>query len=72
VAWGLTILNTAPNRDNAIKFLHLLFTPDDVGQASLRGVGPEPISPPVVTADDYGRLPTELQSLIGRGDPLAT
>jgi ABC-type glycerol-3-phosphate transport system substrate-binding protein len=71
VAWGLTIMNSAPNRENAIKFLQLLFKPGDVGQSTLQKVGPTPISPPVVSADDYGQLPAELQALTRNGDPLA-
>src|SRR5262249_36834835 len=30
VAWGLTVLNSAPNRENAIKFLQLLLKPGDI------------------------------------------
>src|SRR5579859_2617600 len=71
VAWGLTILNSAPNRENAIKFLQLLFKPGDIGQNTLQKIGPSPISPPVVSADDYGQLPVELQTLTTSGDPLA-
>jgi len=69
VAWGLTILNSAPNRENAIKFLQLLFTPGDIGQSMLQKFGPSPISPPVATADDYAQLPPELQTLTTSGDP---
>jgi molybdate/tungstate transport system substrate-binding protein len=71
VAWGLTILNAAPNHENAIKFLQLLFKPDGVGQSSLQKVGPTPVSPPVVSADDYAQLPAELRTLTVSGDPLA-
>lgn len=72
VAWGLTVLNSAPNRDNAIRFLQLLFAPGAMGQASLHKVGPAPISPPIVSADDWTHLPAELQALVKRGDPLAS
>ena len=71
VAWGLTVLNNAPNRENAIKFVQLLFKPGDVGQSSLQKFGPTPISPPVVSADDYAQVPAELQPLTVSGDPLA-
>jgi ABC-type glycerol-3-phosphate transport system substrate-binding protein len=70
VAWGLTILNSAPNRENAIKFLQLLFKPGDIGQNMLQKVGPSPINPPVVSAGDYGQVPAELQALTTSGDPL--
>jgi len=72
VAWGLTILNNAPNRENAIKFVQLLLTPDGVGQTSLQKVGPAPISPAVVSPDDWAQLPAELQRLTTSGDPLAS
>jgi molybdate/tungstate transport system substrate-binding protein len=71
VAWGLTIMNDAPNRENAIRFLQLLLTPGDVGQTSLHKVGPSPVSPAVVSPDDYANLPTELQPLTTSGDPLS-
>lgn len=69
-AWGLTIMKSAPNRENAIKFLQLLLAPGDIGQATLQKVGPAPISPPLVSADDYAQLPAELRSLTTPGDPL--
>lgn len=72
VAWGLTVMNAAPNRENAIKFLQLLLLPDGVGQASLSTVGPAPVSPPIVSRDDWAQLPTELQTLVASGDPRAT
>jgi molybdate/tungstate transport system substrate-binding protein len=69
-AWGLTIMNAAPNREGAVKFTQLLLSPDGVGQSSLRKLGPEPIAP-IVTPDDWAHLPAELQSIIKSGDPLA-
>jgi molybdate/tungstate transport system substrate-binding protein len=36
VAWGLTVMKSAPNRENAIKFLQLLLAPGDVGQTTLQ------------------------------------
>jgi molybdate/tungstate transport system substrate-binding protein len=70
VAWGLTIMNNAPNRENAIKFLQLLLTPGEIGQASLRKVGPAPLSPAVVSPDDFPSVPAELQPLTTSSDPL--
>jgi molybdate/tungstate transport system substrate-binding protein len=72
VAWGLTILENAPDRENAIKFVQLLLAPDGVGQTSLQKVGPAPISPAVVSPDDWAQLPAELQPLTTRGDPLGS
>ena len=69
-AWGLTILNSAPNRENAIKFLELLLAPGDVGQAMLEKVGPAPVSPALVSADDMEQVPAELRRLLTTGDPL--
>jgi molybdate/tungstate transport system substrate-binding protein len=71
VAWGLTVMNAAPNRESAIKFLQLLLKPGDIGQTTLQNVGPTPLSPAVVSADDYAQLPAELQLLTTAGDPLA-
>jgi molybdate/tungstate transport system substrate-binding protein len=62
VTWGLTILETAMNRDNAIKFLQLLFGSQGVAIQST--TGPAPISPPVVSRHDFERLPAELRSLV--------
>ncbi len=62
--WGLTILQSAPHYAAAVQFLQLLFSPQGVAlQAAL---GPTPISPPVVSAADYGQIPVELQSIVSR------
>jgi molybdate/tungstate transport system substrate-binding protein len=63
VTWGLTVLNGAPNRDNAIKFLQLLFGPEGVAVQS--ATGPAPISPPIVGHDDFDELPPSLRSIVG-------
>lgn len=70
VVWGLTIMKSAPNQENAIKFLQLLFAPGGVGQTTLQKLGPAPISPPLVSADDNDQVPAELRSLVNTGDPL--
>jgi molybdate/tungstate transport system substrate-binding protein len=62
VAWGVTILNKAPNRDNAIKFLQLLL--GSTGSAALATNGPDPVVPAVVSIIDYKRLPAALRSLV--------
>jgi molybdate/tungstate transport system substrate-binding protein len=67
--WGLTVLTTAHNPDNAIAFLQLLF--GSTGVALQAAVGPDPISPPVVSHRDYAKLPGALRSLVrveGRTD----
>ena len=69
-AWGLTIMKSAPNRENAIKFLQLFLAPGDIGQVTLQKVGPAPVSPALVSPDDYAQLPAELRSLTTAGDPL--
>jgi ABC-type molybdate transport system substrate-binding protein len=68
VVWGLTVLKTAANPVNALKFLLLLFGPQ--GVALQTAVGPDPISPPIVKAKDIARLPSPLRSLVKvqRGD----
>jgi molybdate/tungstate transport system substrate-binding protein len=62
VQWGLTILKDAPNQDNAVKFLQLLFGPE--GVAAQTATGPAPISPPVVSHEDFAELPALLRSIV--------
>lgn len=64
VTWGVTILNAARNRPNAIAFLAFLLDPNK-GGALQKTFGPEPIIPALVTSSDRERLPKELQSLVG-------
>jgi ABC-type molybdate transport system substrate-binding protein len=67
VAWGLTVLNTAPNPDNAVTFLELLFS--NQGVALQTATGPTPISPPIATHPDYAHLPGPLRSLVSAQGP---
>jgi molybdate/tungstate transport system substrate-binding protein len=62
VAWGITLLKDAPNKENAIKFLRLLLGP--AGKAALDDNGPAPISPALVSAKDFAALPQALRSLV--------
>jgi molybdate/tungstate transport system substrate-binding protein len=62
VAWGITLMNDAPNKENAIKFLQMLLSP--AGTASLNENGPAPISPPLVSAADLHKLPESLRPLV--------
>ncbi len=62
VAWGITLLRDAPNRENAIKFLQLLLSP--TGAASLNENGPAPISPALVSPADLRKLPESLRPLV--------
>jgi molybdate/tungstate transport system substrate-binding protein len=62
VAWGITLMKDAPNKDNAIRFLQLLLSP--AGTASLKENGPEPISPALVSPADLHKLPESLRSLV--------
>jgi molybdate/tungstate transport system substrate-binding protein len=62
VAWGITLLKDAPNRENAIKFLQLLLGP--AGTASLNDNGPAPITPALVSPADFHKLPESLRSLV--------
>lgn len=62
VAWGITLLKDAPDRDNGIKFLQMLLGP--AGTAALNENGPAPISPAQVTPEDFGKLPAPLRSLV--------
>jgi molybdate/tungstate transport system substrate-binding protein len=58
VAWGITILKNAPNRDNAIRFLQLLLS--STGNGILKDKGPTPIVPALVSPTDYRNLPDSL------------
>jgi molybdate/tungstate transport system substrate-binding protein len=62
VTWGITLLNAAPNRENALAFLRLLLSSQ--GAALLNAAGPTAISPPVVSKDDFARLPAGLKALV--------
>ena len=62
VMWGLTILKSASNPDNATRFLELLFS--DRGVALQKATGPQPISPPQVSAADASALPQALRSAV--------
>lgn len=66
VAWGITLLNGAPNRDGAIKFLQMLLGP--AGTASLNENGPAPISPAHVSPEDFHKLPELLRPLVKSAD----
>jgi molybdate/tungstate transport system substrate-binding protein len=62
VAWGITLLKEAPNKENAIKFLQLLLSP--TGTALLKDNGPAPLSPALVSPADFHRVPESLRSLV--------
>jgi molybdate/tungstate transport system substrate-binding protein len=62
VAWGITLLNDAPNKENAVKFLQMLLTP--AGTAALNENGPVPISPALVSPADFSKLPESLRPLV--------
>ena len=62
MAWGITILKHAPNRDSAVKFLELLLS--SAGTALLIENGPAPISPALVNPMDLPKLPESLQHLV--------
>jgi molybdate/tungstate transport system substrate-binding protein len=62
VAWGITMLRDAPDRDNAVKFLQMLLGP--AGTAALNENGPAPITPAQVTPEDFRRIPAPLRSLV--------
>ncbi len=66
VAWGITLMKDAPNRENAIKFLQLLLSP--TGAAMLKANGPAPIVPALVSSGDFRRLPKSLRPLVKRMD----
>ena len=67
VAWGITLMKDAPDRENAIKFLQLLLNP--TGTAMLKNNGPEPISPALVSPADFRKLPESLRPLVRTMSP---
>jgi molybdate/tungstate transport system substrate-binding protein len=62
LAWGITMLKDAPNKQNAIKFLQLLLSP--AGTSALKENGPDPLSPAFVRAADLRNLPESLRPLV--------
>jgi molybdate/tungstate transport system substrate-binding protein len=62
VAWGITLMTSAKNRENAVKFLQLLLSP--AGTAMLKENGPSPISPAMVSPADFRKLPESLRPLV--------
>lgn len=62
VAWGITILNNAPNPAGAVKFLQMLLGRE--GAALLEAHGPSPLSPAVVSSNDYRHVPEPLRPLV--------
>ncbi len=62
VAWGITLMKGAPNKENAIKFLQLLLGP--AGAASLKENGPAPIAPALVSPADFRKLPESLRAFV--------
>jgi ABC-type molybdate transport system substrate-binding protein len=68
VSWGITVMKTAPNRDNAIKSLQLLLS--RTGTAMLMEHGPTPLSPALVSPADFRNLPESLLSLVSMADSI--
>ena len=62
VAWGIALMNNAPNKENAVKFLQMLLSP--AGTAALKENGPTPISPALVSRADFHKLPESLRALV--------
>jgi molybdate/tungstate transport system substrate-binding protein len=62
VAWGITLMKDAPNRENAVRFLQLLLSP--TGAAMLKENGPTPVVPALVSPEDFRKLPPSLRSFV--------
>ena len=62
VAWGITLLKDAPNKENAIKFLQLLLSNE--GASVLKKNGPDPVFPAMVSSEDFRKVPEPLRSLV--------
>lgn len=64
VAYGITLLKAAPNREAAEAFLNYLLDPAG-GQRILARYGQPPFNPPFVPSEEMrSQLPTELQSRV--------
>jgi len=61
-SWGLTIVKTSVNRDNALAFVAQFLGP--AGRAALTANGPSPIAPASVSPEDYKQIPQELRALV--------
>jgi molybdate/tungstate transport system substrate-binding protein len=64
-AWGLTIIKKNANQDNALAFAALVLGP--IGTAALNAHGPVPVTPAIVSAEDYKLLPSTLRALVAPG-----
>jgi molybdate/tungstate transport system substrate-binding protein len=62
VAWGITLMKDAPNKENAIQFLQMLLSP--AGTAFMNENGPAPVSPALVSPADIPKLPLSLRPLV--------
>src|SRR5262249_14990732 len=62
VAWGITLLKEAPNKQNAIKFLQLLLSSE--GTSALKKNGPDPLIPAIVSSEDFRNVPETLRRLV--------
>jgi ABC-type molybdate transport system substrate-binding protein len=62
VAWGVTIIRKTANQENAIAFVSLLLSP--TGTAALHLHGPAPVTPAMVSPDDYAHVPKTMQALV--------
>jgi molybdate/tungstate transport system substrate-binding protein len=65
VAWGITLMKDAPNRESAVRFLELLLSSE--GTAALKENGPDPLTPATVSAGDMKKLPEPLRKLVAMG-----
>jgi molybdate/tungstate transport system substrate-binding protein len=68
VAWGLTIPARRLHPEHAIDFVNLVLGP--IGTAALHAHGPVPITPGLISAADYARLPKSTQALVTAGPVL--
>jgi molybdate/tungstate transport system substrate-binding protein len=62
LAWGITLMKDAPNKENAIRFLQMLLGHEGTG--SLNENGPAPLSPALVSPADFHKLPESLRPLV--------
>ncbi len=64
VAWGITVMTHAPNSESAVRFLEMLL--GQPGAAALTEFGPAPLTPALVSPEDWPKLPKTLRALVRR------
>jgi ABC-type molybdate transport system substrate-binding protein len=60
-SWGLTIPRKSAHAADAVAFVNLLLGP--IGAAALTANGPAPLAPPIVSRQDFPRVPRTIEGV---------